>query len=174
MCTSACNGPIACDTRRSTRRSKRSRFQAHARFGVHSAPWGSIRKQHGCAQHVHCAAAAGPLLSLPLLALTCKATFKLGCICALVVWLVKKDRIPSETPRVLSKLAFNVTIPCMLVTKTAETLARTSGDWRYLMVPVAAMVQVGDLHGCRHHHWRIVRRGTVVPSCFRFCTEYMS
>jgi hypothetical protein len=94
---------------------------------------------------LQCCAAGQLLLSLPLLGLTCKATFKLGCICALVVWLMKKERLPSETPRVLSKLAFNVTIPCMLITKTAETLARTQGDWRYLMVPLAAAIQV-SLH----------------------------
>lgn len=82
------------------------------------------------------------LLSPPLLALTCKATFKLGLICVLVATLTRSGTLPADMPQSLSKLAFNVTIPCMLVTKTAETLARTAGDWTYLMVPVAAMIQV--------------------------------
>ena len=129
---------------------------------------GSGRRRAGATA----AASPAQLLSWPLLGLTCKATLKLGCICAAVTWLIRKERLPAETPSVLSKLAFNVTIPCMLVTKTAETLARTKGDWRYMMVPLAAAVQARStqlpfaftlpwpsrLHGCCvnaltvHHH----------------------
>ena len=91
---------------------------------------------------------ATQLLSPQLLALSCKATFKLGCIGAFAVWLMQRGRLPADTPSVLSKVAFNICIPCMLLTKTAETLARTAGDWRYLMVPVATVLQVCIAHHC--------------------------
>ena len=101
----------------------------------------SRARLHARAALPQAAAHAPHLLRPALLALTCKATFKLGLICVLVATLSRSGHLPAETPQSLSKLAFNVTIPCMLVTKTAETLARTAGDWTYLMVPVAAMIQ---------------------------------
>jgi hypothetical protein len=102
-------------------------------------------REHHRPQRAHQCSAAPAFaanLSFPLLSLTSQATFKLGLICSIMVYVVRQGRLPPETPSVLSKLAFNVTIPCMLVTKTAETLARTQGDWKYLMIPVAICVQV--------------------------------
>lgn len=86
--------------------------------------------------------ASSALFSKEMFLLTCRATFKLAIGCAGIMLLMKSGRIPSTAPQVLSKLAFNVTIPSMLFVKSAETLASSQGDPRYLLVPLIAAVEV--------------------------------
>jgi hypothetical protein len=87
------------------------------------------------------ASAHATLPPVSLFVLACKATFKLGLLCMGIAHLMRRGILPEMLPQALSKLAFNVTIPCMLVAKTAETLAYSQGDWRCLMVPVAIAIQ---------------------------------
>ena len=82
------------------------------------------------------------LVSKEMFLLTCRATFKLAMGCSGIMLLFRSGRIPSTAPQVLSKLAFNVTIPSTLFIKSAETLASAQGDLRYLLVPLIAAVQV--------------------------------
>lgn len=82
------------------------------------------------------------MISQDMFLLTCKTTFKLGLACSAIMLLMKSGRLPESTPQVLSRVAFNVTIPCTLLIKSAETLATSQGDPRYLMVAVTAILQV--------------------------------
>jgi hypothetical protein len=104
-------------------------------------PWHQRGRKRCC---ITAAALASPP-PLSLFALACKATFKLGMLCMAVAHLMRKGILPEALPQVLSKLVFNVTIPCMLVAKTAETLAYNRGDWRCLIVPVAIAIQARSL-----------------------------
>lgn len=97
-----------------------------------------VSKRHQC----QAMPSLATIISKDMFILTCKAMFKLGLACSAIVLLMKSGRLPAATPSVLSKVAFNVTIPCTLLVKSAETLATSQGDTRYLMVSVTAMLQV--------------------------------
>lgn len=96
------------------------------------------RKRHEC----RAIEGVASLISKDMFILTCKATFKLGLACSAIMLLMKSGRLPAATPQVLSRVAFNVTIPCTLLIKSAETLASSQGDPRYLMVSATAIMQV--------------------------------
>lgn len=105
-------------------------------------------------RHVALSAASSfvAFFSKDMLLLTCRATLKLAIGCSGIMLLMKSGRIPSTAPQVLSKLAFNVTIPSMLFIKSAETLASSQGDARYLLVPLIAALEV------RHSSGRVTVR----------------
>ncbi|GMH35255.1 hypothetical protein BSKO_03123 [Bryopsis sp. KO-2023] len=84
----------------------------------------------------------GAVISRGILMASVKASIKLGLICLAVGWLLKKQLLPEDTAPVLSKVAFNLCIPCMLFTKIAETLAVTQ-NVMLLWIPLAAGIQVG-------------------------------
>ena len=102
------------------------------------------RSSHVHSKRYQCKAmpSLASVISQDMFILTCKATFKLGLACSAIMLLMKSGRLPAATPQVLSRVAFNVTIPCTLLVKSAETLATSQGDARYLMVSVTAMLQV--------------------------------
>ncbi|KAK9839222.1 hypothetical protein WJX81_002161 [Elliptochloris bilobata] len=70
------------------------------------------------------------------------AAFQLFLLCGFVGWLLHSGRIPDETAPVLSKVAFNALIPCMLFTKVGATLAARP-DPALLAIPLVAAAQVG-------------------------------
>ncbi|CAL8465949.1 g5485 [Coccomyxa elongata] len=76
-----------------------------------------------------------------VLAATTAASFNIFMLCGFVGWLLHTGRIPNETAPVLSKVAFNVFIPCMLFSKVASTLA-TQPDLSLLAIPLVAVLQV--------------------------------
>ena len=96
------------------------------------------------------------MLQLDIFFAACKGTFKLGLICSAVMALMQSGVIPPDTPRVLSAVAFNLTIPCMLFTNVAQTLA-SSTDPALLMVPLAAACQiaVGSIIGRFAADWAV-------------------
>eukprot|EP00892_Ulva_mutabilis_P006156 jgi/Ulvmu1/3912/UM018_0135.1 len=111
---------------------------------LHHVGVGAERFVYAPAKIQQCSAipSVASIISKDMFILTCKATFKLGLACSAVLFLMKSGRLPAATPQILSKVAFNVTIPCALLVKSAETLAMSQGDPRYLMVSVTATLQV--------------------------------
>ena len=79
----------------------------------------------------------------PLVAAACAAaTFKIVLLCVVVARLIETDRLPRETPVVLSKLAFNVCLPTYMCTKVAATLNTTPLTFGVGVLPVCAVAQV--------------------------------
>lgn len=83
-----------------------------------------------------------------ILGATASAVFKIVILCIAVVWMMQKSKLPPSTPQVLSQVAFQLTIPCMLFSKTVAILS-TSSDFTIFMVPVAAALQIliGQIFG---------------------------
>lgn len=89
------------------------------------------------------AAAHGALAAVDVSAAgaAAQATFKLVALCGVVAWLSHRGSLPSSTSRVLSQVAFTVSIPCMLLRSTMRTAA--SGDAAaFAAVPLIAASQV--------------------------------
>jgi len=79
----------------------------------------------------------------PLVAAACAAaTFKIVLLCVVVARLIEADRLPRETPVVLSKLAFNVCLPTYMCTRVAATLNTTPLTLGVGVLPVCAVAQV--------------------------------
>lgn len=79
----------------------------------------------------------------PLVAAACAAaTFKIVLLCVVVARLIETERLPRETPVVLSKLAFNVCLPTYMCTKVAATLNTTPLTFGVGVLPVCAVAQV--------------------------------
>ena len=79
----------------------------------------------------------------PLVAAACAAaTFKIVLLCVVVARLIETDRLPKETPIVLSKLAFNVCLPTYMCTRVAATLNATPLTLGLAILPVCAVAQV--------------------------------
>ena len=79
----------------------------------------------------------------PLVAAACAAaTFKIVLLCVVVARLIEADRLPRETPVVLSKLAFNVCLPTYMCTRVAATLNTTPLTLGVAVLPVCAVAQV--------------------------------
>ena len=79
----------------------------------------------------------------PLVAAACAAaTFKIVLLCVVVKRLIETDRLPKETPVVLSKLAFNVCLPTYMCTRVAATLNATPLTLGLAILPVCAVAQV--------------------------------
>ena len=79
----------------------------------------------------------------PLVAAACAAaTFKIVLLCVVVARLIEADRLPRETPVVLSKLAFNVCLPTYMCTRVAATLNTTPLTFGVGVLPVCAVAQV--------------------------------
>jgi predicted permease len=79
----------------------------------------------------------------PLVAAACAAaTFKIVLLCVVVKRLIETDRLPKETPVVLSKLAFNVCLPTYMCTRVAATLNATPLTLGLAVLPVCAVAQV--------------------------------
>ena len=79
----------------------------------------------------------------PLVAAACAAaTFKIMLLCVVVARLIEADRLPRETPVVLSKLAFNVCLPTYMCTRVAATLNTTPLTLGVAVLPVCAVAQV--------------------------------
>lgn len=76
-----------------------------------------------------------------ILGATTRASLKLGIICAIVGWLFKMKRLPSDTSNVLSKVAFNLCIPAALFINVAQILTAQK-DMVLFWIPVAAIFQV--------------------------------
>ena len=98
----------------------------------------------GC-QVIHVVTCAGQLwsssLSSGVLQATVGATLKLFLVCGIVGALLHSGRLSDDTAPVLSKVAFNVMLPCMLFTKVATTLANST-QRSLLAVPLIALLQV--------------------------------
>lgn len=94
-------------------------------------------------------AAAAILCDAAVVAAAVKASLKLMLLCGAVAALQARGSLPAETSRVLSQVAFNLTIPCMLATTTARTLASTTDPAQLVAVPLVALfhVAVGALLG---------------------------
>ncbi|GMH43819.1 hypothetical protein BSKO_11753 [Bryopsis sp. KO-2023] len=86
------------------------------------------------------------IISRGILAASLKASIKLGLICLVLGWLYKRKMLPEETAPVLSKVAFNLCIPCMLFTRIAETLAVTQ-NVALLWIPLASGIQIMGGYG---------------------------
>jgi hypothetical protein len=71
-----------------------------------------------------------------------KAACKLVLICGLVCWMTATERLPAETPVVLSKLAFNLVLPAFLCSKVAATMASADATLSLAVLPLLAIVQV--------------------------------
>ena len=71
-----------------------------------------------------------------------KAACKLVLICGLISWMTATERLPAETPVVLSKLAFNLVLPAFLCSKVATTMASPTATLSLAVLPLLAIVQV--------------------------------
>jgi predicted permease len=87
-------------------------------------------------------AAAAILCDAAVVAAAVKASLKLMLLCGAVAALQARGSLPAETSRVLSQVAFNLTIPCMLATTTARTLASTTDPAQLVAVPLVALFHV--------------------------------
>lgn len=123
-------------------RSGHARIRRNAGFRQHHVDVDKVVREPCRGQKCRAIESVASLVSKDMFILTCKATFKLGLACSAVMLLMKSGRLPAATPQVLSRVAFNVTIPCTLLIKSAETLASSQGDPRYLMVSATAIMQV--------------------------------
>ena len=72
----------------------------------------------------------------------CSTTFKLVLLCGVISRLMKIQMLPRDTPVILSKVAFNVLLPCLLCSKVAVTLIKL-GDPSMLGVPILGFLQIG-------------------------------
>ena len=72
----------------------------------------------------------------------CSTTFKLVLLCGVISRLMKIQMLPKDTPVILSKVAFNVLLPCLLCSKVAVTLIQL-GDPSMLGVPILGFLQIG-------------------------------
>jgi hypothetical protein len=95
------------------------------------------------------------LLDATVFATTCQAVFKVILMCVMLMRFVRMGLIPKEAPVVLSKLAFNVTIPCMLLTSVGKTLSQADAIGAYLVVPLAAaaLIFAGSALGWLAAQW---------------------
>ena len=82
------------------------------------------------------------------------ATFKIVALCFIIGNLMRTNTLPRETPVVLSKLAFNVLLPCYMCTRVAATLELDAPD----VVPRRATRERRSVR----HPGRRVRRGAHV------------
>jgi predicted permease len=87
--------------------------------------------------------AASYLCDAAVVAAAVKASLKLMLLCGAVAALQARGSLPAETSRVLSQVAFNLTIPCMLATTTARTLAAARDPAQLVAVPAVAVFHVG-------------------------------
>ena len=71
----------------------------------------------------------------------CTTTYKLVLLCAVVSKLLKVNMLPKETPVVLSKVAFNLLLPCMLCSKVAVTLGEVQ-SLAMLSIPIVGLMQI--------------------------------
>jgi len=71
----------------------------------------------------------------------CSTTYKLVLLCAVISRLMKIQMLPKDTPVILSKVAFNVLLPCLLCSKVAVTLIKL-GDPSMLGVPIVGILQI--------------------------------
>ena len=72
----------------------------------------------------------------------CSTTFKLVLLCGVISRLMKIQMLPKDTPVILSKVAFNVLLPCLLCSKVAITLIKL-GDPAMLGIPILGFLQIG-------------------------------
>merc|ERR1711937_196800 len=72
----------------------------------------------------------------------CSTTFKLVLLCGVISRLMKIQMLPKDTPVILSKVAFNVLLPCLLCSKVAITLIKL-GDPAMLGIPILGLLQIG-------------------------------
>lgn len=79
---------------------------------------------------------------------TTSASTKLLILIGAVSWMVSTGRLPSNTATVLSKIGFNLIIPCMLLSKVSLTLFQDA-SWAMACIPLAALLQVaaGAIYG---------------------------
>jgi len=70
------------------------------------------------------------------------AIFKICVLCVIVSQMILKKRLPLETPMVVSKLAFNILLPCYLCTRVAGTLTKTPLNQSLMVLPFGALTQV--------------------------------
>eukprot|EP00850_Spirogloea_muscicola_P009187 SM000051S17547 [mRNA] locus=s51:194770:197972:+ [translate_table: standard] len=77
---------------------------------------------------------------------TVGSSVKLFSLCAIVVWLQKTGKLPAATPSVLSQVAFQLLIPCFLMSKVSSTLAGQPSA-ALLALPLAAVVIIGAALG---------------------------
>ena len=70
------------------------------------------------------------------------ATFKIVSLCFIIGNLMRTNTLPRETPVVLSKLAFNVLLPCYMCTRVAATLNSTPLTLSLAALPVSAALFV--------------------------------
>ena len=70
------------------------------------------------------------------------ATFKIVALCFIIGNLMRTNTLPRETPVVLSKLAFNVLLPCYMCTRVAATLNSTPLTLSLAALPVSAALFV--------------------------------
>jgi hypothetical protein len=70
------------------------------------------------------------------------ATFKIVALCFIIGNLMRTNTLPRETPVVLSKLAFNVLLPCYMCTRVAATLNTTPLTLSLAALPVSAALFV--------------------------------
>jgi len=87
------------------------------------------------------AAAVQGWLQSGVLGAAAAASWKLLLVCLAVGWLLSRGHLPADTATVLSKVSFNLLIPCMLFTKVASTLVSTS-QWMLFSIPLAAALQI--------------------------------
>ncbi|CAL6393137.1 unnamed protein product [Bathycoccus prasinos] len=80
--------------------------------------------------------------NVPIFIKCSTAIFKICVLCVVVSKLILKKRLPLETPVVVSKLAFNVLLPCYLCTRVAGTLTKTPLNQSLMVLPFGALSQV--------------------------------
>ena len=80
--------------------------------------------------------------NVPIFIKCSTAIFKICVLCVVVSKLILKKRLPLETPVVVSKLAFNVLLPCYLCTRVAGALTKTPLNQSLMVLPFGALSQV--------------------------------
>lgn len=122
---------------------------------------GSVRLPsfHSIAASLHSSFKSG------VMGASASASWQLLLVCLAVGWLLDRGTLPPETASVLSKVSFNLLIPCMLFTKVASTLAASQACTLFA-IPLAATLQialgwllsraaVAMVHGSYSPHFRL-------------------
>jgi len=79
--------------------------------------------------------------NIAILAATTSASFKLFLLIVSISWMMASGRLPENTATVMSKVGFNLMIPCMLMSKVAGTLA-ADASLSLVGIPLIALMQV--------------------------------
>ncbi|QDZ19859.1 hypothetical protein HOP50_03g23760 [Chloropicon primus] len=124
----------------------RGRVRACARRGARGTPSSPPQRRgaarEGTSRGLREAATTARAFDQVALSSACSTTFKLVLLCGVISKLMKIQMLPSQTPVILSKVAFNVLLPCLLCSKVAVTLIKL-GDPSMLGVPIVGFLQIG-------------------------------